>query len=168
MAPAGVVVPCPSTATGDAIGKAAVPAARRRRVRRGSFMASSPGVTSIAMSRYRSRAARRFEATGAGASCGIAGLGVGAADTGVARDLSGADAGPRPGLGALAGGRKRAGEVDRTADQVRSARDLRAARARAAPARAWAVQVAGGGDGGLRGRLRAAAGRAGRAVCGAE
>ena len=35
-------LPCPSTATGDAIGRAAVPAARCRKVRRGSFMASSP------------------------------------------------------------------------------------------------------------------------------
>src|SRR5258707_7641541 len=38
MARVGVIVPCPSTATGDAIGRAAVPAARCRNVRRGSFI----------------------------------------------------------------------------------------------------------------------------------
>src|SRR5829696_7639979 len=44
MGPVGVIVPCPSTATGDAIGRAAVPAARCRKVRRGKFMASSPWI----------------------------------------------------------------------------------------------------------------------------
>src|SRR5262245_57646607 len=53
MAPAGVVVPCPSAATGDAIGRAAVPAARWRKVRRGSFMASSPCIKGTSALLYR-------------------------------------------------------------------------------------------------------------------
>src|SRR5262245_10791489 len=53
MGPAGVVVPCQSAATGDAIGRAAVPAARWRKVRRGSFMASSPCIKGTSALLYR-------------------------------------------------------------------------------------------------------------------
>src|SRR5262245_66483735 len=47
MAPVAVIVPCPITTTGAAIGRAAVPAARCRNVRRGSVIQPSCFATSF-------------------------------------------------------------------------------------------------------------------------